>query len=227
MRILYILLTVLFFYSCNSEKKIRKQIDMMQTSPETDKYEMGIACMRYIISPAGEYEYSKILITKLLALDFSAEAIYATEILIGKYPEKADLYYLKGIGYRNLLQYELAADNFGHALKTEPGNKTFSEEFMSLSEEKKVWDEIQIINQSLTSTTDSFAILLNRSEKFFSIRQYDAVLYDLGSISKMGSAADSLYYSRSVSSIYQGGGKKAVDVLSDILDYFRQARGTK
>src|SRR3972149_3964795 len=125
MRILYILLTVLFFYSCNSEKKIRKQIDMMQTSPETDKYEMGIACMRYIISPAGEYEYSKILITKLLALDFSAEAIYATEILIGKYPEKADLYYFKGIGYRNLLQYESAVANFNHALKIDPGNRSF------------------------------------------------------------------------------------------------------
>lgn len=194
----------------------------MQTSAETDKYEMGIACMRYIISPASEYEYSKILITKLLTLDFSAEAIYAVEILMGKYPEKADLYYLKGIGYRNLLQYESAADNFNHALKIDPGNKSFSDELKSLLEEKKIWDEINIMNHSLTSTTDSFDILLNRSEKFFSIRQYDAVLYDLGSLSKMGSAADSLFYSRSVSSIYQGGGEKAVEVLSDMIEYFRK-----
>jgi len=222
MRILYIILTLVLFCSCNSGKKIRKQIDLMQTSPETDKYEMGIACMRYMILPSVDYEYSKFLVTKLLTLDFSAEAIYASEILIRKYPEKADLYYLNGIAYRNLLQYESAADNLSHALKIDPGNRAFSDELKSLLEEKKIWDEIIILNHSITSTTDSFNILLKRSEKFFNIRQYDAVLYDLGSLSKMGSQADSLFYSRSVSSIYQGGGKKAVDVLSDMIEYFRK-----
>jgi tetratricopeptide (TPR) repeat protein len=194
----------------------------MHNSPETDKYELGIACMRYMILPSVDYEYSKFLITKLLTLDFSAEAIYASEILIGKYPEKADLYYLKGIAYRNMLQYESAADNLNKALKIDPGNSSFSDELKSLLEEKKTWDEILLLNHSISSSSDSFSIFLKRSEKFFTIRQYDAVLYDIGSLSKMGSQADSLFYSRSVSSIYQGGGNKAVDVLSEMIEYFRK-----
>lgn len=227
MRFIYILLVVLVFYSCDSEKKIRKQIELMQNSPNTDKYEIGITCMRYIMLTANDFDYSKILITKLLTLDFSAESIYAVETLQEKSAEDADLYYLKGLGYRNLLQYELALDNFEHALKTEPGNKTFSDELRSLLEDKKVWDEIQKINQSITSEPDLFAMFLNRSEKFFAIRQYDAVLYDLGSLSKMGSEADSLYFSQSVSSIYQGGGVKAVEVLSDLIGYFRKVEVSK
>ena len=69
--------------------------------------------------------------------------------------------------------------------------------------------------------------ILNRSEKFFAIRKYDAVLYDLGSLSKMGSRADSIYYSQSVSAIYQGGGEKAVGTLSDLIEYFRKAEPGK
>ena len=84
-----------------------------------------------------------------------------------------------------------------------------------------VWNEIDSLNQSLTNATDTTDILLDRAELFFSIRQYDAVLYDLGAVSKMGSANDSLYFTSTVSSLYQGGGRQSVEILTDMMEHFR------
>ncbi len=103
----------------------------------------------------------------------------------------------------------------------------FQARHLSVLNEEKVWNEIQAINQSLTNTTDSFSILLHRAETFFSINQYDAVLYDLGSLSKMGSTNDSLYFTQSVSSLYQGGGRKSVEILTDMLGYYRTAKSER
>ena len=159
MRLVFILLMVLVFSSCDSEKKTRKKIELMQSSRETDKYEMGIACMRYIMLTENDLDYSKILITKLLELDFSAESIYAAEALQKKSPEDADLFYLKGKAYRNLLQYDLALGSFNDALKAAPGNKIISGEKEALLKEKSVWDEIQILNQSVSGNAGLYKTL--------------------------------------------------------------------
>jgi tetratricopeptide (TPR) repeat protein len=211
----------LLVYSCNTEQKSRRRIESLQNSNSTEKYEIGIACMRYISQQGNDFNYSKSLVKKLLALGFFAESINAVEMLQVNFPRDPELFYLKALGYHNLLQYGLAVENLNRALKLQPENKEFLNAVISVSDEKNIWSEIQTLNDSLSYVSDSFGILLNRAEKLFSIRQYDAVLYDLGSISKMGSANDSIYFANSVSSIYQDGGRKSVQVLKDMFGYFR------
>ena len=223
MKYLFTILIVLLLHSCNSEMKTRKHIELLLNSGKTEKYVAGIACMRYISKPGSDVEYSKNLIKKLLSLGFFAESINAVDVLLKRYPQDPELYYLHGLGYRNLLQYGLAVENLDRASKMQPENKIFSSQALAVKEEEKVWNEIQTMNQSLTNSADSFSILLNRAETFFSINQYDAVLYDLGSLSKMGSTNDSLYFTRSVSSLYQGGGRKSVEILTDMLGYYRDS----
>jgi tetratricopeptide (TPR) repeat protein len=223
MKYLFTILVVLLLHSCNSEMKTRKHIELLLNSGKTEKYVAGIACMRYISKPGSDVEYSKNLINKLLSLGFFAESINAVDVLLKGYPQDPELYYLHGLGYRNLLQYGLAVENLDRASRMQPENKIFSSQALAVKEEEKVWNEIQTMNQSLTNSADSFSILLNRAETFFSINQYDAVLYDLGSLSKMGSTNDSLYFTRSVSSLYQGGGRKSVEILTDMLGYYRDS----
>jgi tetratricopeptide (TPR) repeat protein len=221
MKYLITILVVMLLHSCNSDLKTRKHIELLLNSDNTDKYVTGIACMRYISQTGSDYEYSKNLVKKLLALGFFAESINAVDVLLKRFPQDPELYYLHGIGYHNMLQYGLAVENFDRAKRMQPENKIFSSQDLSVLKEEKVWNEIQAMNQSLTNATDSFAILLSRADSFFSIRQYDAVLYDLGSLSKMGSTNDSLYFTSSVSSLYQGGGRKSVEILTDMLGYYR------
>lgn len=216
-----IVLVALLLYSCNSEMKDRRHLESLQNAPKAEKYEIGVACMRYISQHGNDIEYSKTLVRKLLAKGFFAEAIYAVEMLQKKFPQDPELFYLRGLGYRNQHQYSLAMDNFESALKIQPGNTIFPDEVRSMMEEQKVWDEILGMNESLTHTADSSGILLTRAEHFFSIRQYDAVLYDLGTLSNMGSTEDSLYFSRTVASLYQKEGKKSVEILTDMMKYFR------
>lgn len=221
MKYLFTILVILLLHSCNSEMKTRKHIELLLNSDKTEKYVTGIACISYISQPESDYEYSKNLVKELLTLGFFAESINAVDVLLKRFPQDPELYYLHGIGYHNMLQYGLAVENFDRARRMQPENKIFSSQDLSVLKEEKIWNEIQIINQSLTNTTDSFAILLGRAEIFFNISQYDAVLYDLGSLSKMGSTNDSLYFTSSVSSLYQGSGRKSVEILTDMLGYYR------
>ena len=225
MKYLFTILVVLLLHSCTSEVKTRKHIDLLLKSGKTEKYVAGIACMRYISQPESDIGYSKDLIKQLLSLGFFAESINAVDVLLKRYPQDPELYYLRGLGYRSLLQYGLAVENLDRASRMQPENEMFSSQALSVLNEEKVWNEIQTMDQSLTNTSDSFSVLLNRAETFFSINQYDAVLYDLGSLSKMGSTNDSLYFTRSVSSLYQGGGRKSVEILTDMLGYYRESKG--
>ena len=225
MKFLLTILIVLLLHSCTSEVKTRKHIDLLLKSGKTEKYVAGIACMRYISQPESDIGYSKDLIKQLLSLGFFAESINAVDVLLKRYPQDPELYYLRGLGYRSLLQYGLAVENLDRASRMQPENEMFSSQALSVLNEEKVWNEIQTMDQSLTNTSDSFSVLLNRAETFFSINQYDAVLYDLGSLSKMGSTNDSLYFTRSVSSLYQGGGRKSVEILTDMLGYYRESKG--
>lgn len=227
MKFLIAFLVVFLLYACNSGMRAKKHIESLQQSGNTDKYVMGIACMHYVLQFDGDLEYSKSLVKKLMALGFFTESIHAVEILLRKSPRDPELYYLLGIGYRNMLQYNLAEDNFKTALKLRPADRIFRKEALSVSEEKKIWNEILIMNTTLSNTTDSFTVLLNRAEKFFSIRRYDAVLYDLGSLSKMGSADDSLYFRRSVSSLYQEGGRKSVEILTNMMKHYQIVKTEK
>ena len=227
MKYLITILVFMLLQSCNTEMKTRKHIELLLNSQSTEKYVAGIACMEYISQPGSDIGYSKNLVKKLFTLGFFAEAISAVDVLLKRYPQDPELYYLHGIAYHNLLQYGLAVENFDRARKMQPENKMFSSQSLSVLKEEQVWNEIQAMNQSLTNTTDSFAILLCRADSFFSIRQYDAVLYDLGALSKMGSASDSLYYTNSVSSLYQGGGRKSVEILTDLMEYYKTVKAEK
>ena len=215
----------LLLMSCrNTEQKTKRRIELLQNSNSTEKYEIGISCMRYIALQDNDFGYSKSLVKKLLALGFFAESINAVEMLQVNFPRDPELFYLKGLGYHNLLQYGLAVENLNRALKVQPENKEFLNAVISLSNEEKIWDEIQVLNDSLSSAPDTFRILLNRAEKLFNIRQYDAVLYDLGSLSKIGSTKDSLYFISSVSSLYEEGGRKSVDLLGDMIRYYQAVK---
>lgn len=224
LKYLFTFLVVLILYSCNAEMKTRKRIDLLLKSEKTEKYVAGIACMQYISQPDSDIGYSKDLIKQLISLGFIAESINAVDMLLKRYPQDPELYYLRGFGYRNLLQYELAVKDLNLASRMQPENEMFSSQATAVLKEEEAWNEIQAIDQSLTNAVDSFSILLNRAEAFFSINQYDAVLYDLGSLSNMGSTNDSLYFTRSVSSLYQGGGRKSVEILTEMLEYYRTAK---
>ena len=227
MKYLISILVVVLLQSCNTEMKTRKHIELLLNSQSTEKYVAGIACMEYISQPGSDIGYSKNLVKKLFALGFFTEAISAVDVLLTRYPQDPELYYMHGIAYHNLLQYGLAVENLERARKMQPENKMFSSQSLSVLKEEKVWNEIQALNHSLANTTDSFAILLCRADSFFSIRQYDAVLYDLGALSKMGSASDSLYYTNSVSSLYQGGGRKSVEILTDMMEHYRTVKARR
>lgn len=227
MKYLIAILLFLLFYSCNTEQKSRHRIELLQKSNSAEKYELGISCMRYISQQGSDFKYSKSLVKKLLAMGFFMESIYAVEMLQTNFPQDPELYYLKGLGYHNLLQYSLAVENFRRALKMQPENKVFLNATNSVSNEEIIWKEIQLLNDSRANNIDTFSLLLNRAEKLFSIRQYDAVLYDLGSISKMGSTKDSLYFTSSVSSLYEEGGRKSVEILTNMISYFRTAGDKK
>lgn len=227
MKPIIVILCFLLFLSCNTEQKSRHRIELLQKSKSAEKYELGISCMQYISQKGSDFKYSKGLVKKLLDMGFFMESIYAVEMLQANFPKDPELYYLKGLGYHNLLQYSLAVENFNRALKMQPDNKVFLNAANSISGEEKIWNEIQILDDSLADKNDIFAVLLDRAEKLFAIRQYDAVLYDLGSISKMGSTRDSLYFTNSVSSIYQGGGRKSVETLNNMIRYFQTTEDKK
>lgn len=215
---------LLLLLSCHAEKKKIQHLESLQHSDQAERYKLGLAYMQYILQHEDDIAYKKSLVRKLLENGFYEEALYAASTLLEKFPKDPELYYLRGLGYRNQHQYEMAMHDFNDALKMQPQNKLFSEEVRSTREEQNIWNEIKAISASLTHTTDSAEILLNRAQKLFSIRQYDAVLYDLGSVSKMGSAADSIFFTRNVSSLYQEGGKKSVEILANMLKYYQAAR---
>ena len=215
---------LLLLLSCNAEKKKIQHIASLQHSDKAKRYELGLACMQYILQHENDIAYKKSLVRKLLENGFYEEALYAASTLLEKFPKDPELFYLRGLGYRNQHQYEMAMHDFNDALKIQPQNQLFSEEARLTRETQNIWNEIKSINASLTHPADSAEILLNRVQKLFSIRQYDAVLYDLGSISKMGSAADSIFFTRNVSSLYQEGGKKSVEILADMMKYYQEAR---
>ncbi len=221
MKYLIALLTCLFLLSCNTDKKTIQQLASLQHSNKAERYELGLACMRYILQHRDDIEYNKSLVRKLLENGFYEEAIYAVETLLENSPKDSELFYLRGLGYRNQHQYELAMQDFNNALKIQPQNKLFTEEAGSTLEEQNIWNEINTISDALVHAADSSEILLDRAQKLFSIGQYDAVLYDLGSVSKMGSRADSVYFTRSVSSLYQEGGEKSVEILAEMVKYYQ------
>jgi len=225
MKYINIILIVLCLQSCNSEKKIRQQIESMRLLHNTEKYEMGIACLQYIAQYGNDLEYAKTLVKKLLDAGFFPEAISGADMLLEKYPQNPELFYLRGMGYRNIHQYGKALENMNHARTLQPENKQFSSEIVSVLEEIKIWDEIQVINASLVNTNDPFDLIMNRAEKLFSIREYDAVLYDLGSVSKLGSELDSLYFVQKVTELNQGKGRKSVDILTEMIGYYKSSRG--
>lgn len=224
MKYLAAILVVLLLHSCNSELKSRKELESLLNSEQTERYVAGIACMRYISYPESDYRYSKKLVKKLLSLGFFAESISAVDVLLNRFPQDPELYYLHGLGYHNLLQYELAMESFSQAEKMQPDNKNILNQGSSVQKEEKVWNEIDSLNQLLINTSDTYDILLNRAELFFSIKQYDAVLYDLGAVSKIGSANDSLYFTSTISSLNQGGGNNSVEILTDMIEHFREMK---
>jgi tetratricopeptide (TPR) repeat protein len=227
MKYLIAMLMVTLLQSCNAEMKTRKHIESLLNAQTTEKYQAGIACMRYISKPGSDIGYSKKLVSKLLGLGFFAESISAVDILQKRFPQDPELYYLHGLGYHNLLQYDLAVESFDRARRMQPENQMFTGQSLAVLKEKQVWEEIQAMNQSLVNSTDSFAVLLDRADSFFSIRQYDAVLYDLGTLSKMVSTSDSLYYANSVSSLYQGGGRKSIEILTDMMEHYRTIKTSR
>jgi tetratricopeptide (TPR) repeat protein len=213
MRSLIIFSLILFLCGCDPEKKSRAKIESLEQAGENQRYALGIACMQYISQNGKDLAYSKTLIKKLFRAGFFPEAIYAAELLLRKFPHDAELFYLRGIAYRRQHQYGLAMEDLQYAVQLSPANSEFSQETMSLKREHDLWKEIELLNESLPGTSDSFSILLNRAEKLFDIQQYDAVLYDLGALSKMRSPEDSIYYTERVTALYKDN-RRPVDRLS-------------
>ncbi|MEX2232926.1 MAG: tetratricopeptide repeat protein [Cyclobacteriaceae bacterium] len=219
-------LIVIFFFSCDAENTSRKKIASLQNADQNQKYQVGMACMQYISRYGEDLAYSKTLVKKLIEIGFFAEAIYAVELLLEKFPGDPELFYLRGTAYRNQHQYDFALKDLNHALKLQPANNTFSTGLRSAQEELVTWNEIQSLNETLTTSADSFDVLFQRAEKFLAIRQYDAVLFDLGAISKMRTTADSIYFNQKVSELYKDT-QRPVEKLSEMLEYFRGLKGTK
>ena len=220
MRILILMFLVFFFSGCDPENKNRKKIESLQKDEQVRKYEVGIACMEYISRYGDDLAYSKSLVSKLLDLGFSAEALNAVELLQEKFSDDPELFYLRGLAYRNQHWYGHALKNFEFALKSQPQNNNFITALRSTSEDQARWNEILTLNETLATASDSFEILLQRGEIFFAMRQYDAALYDLGAISRMGTVADSVYFTQMVSTIYKDS-QAPVKRLSEMLVYFR------
>ncbi|MEX1239995.1 MAG: hypothetical protein WEB30_09760 [Cyclobacteriaceae bacterium] len=219
MRSLITLFLILFVFGCNPEKKSRSKIEALEHVGESQKYALGVACMEYISQHGNNLPWSKILVRKLIAAGFYPEAIYGVELLLKKFPGEPELLLLRSTAYRNLHQYGLAMEDLQHGLKLQPGNDNLSQEVTALNNEHELWKEIERLNQSLRGSPDSFPILLNRAEDFFKMRQYDAVLYDLGSLSKMRSPEDSIYYTEKVIALYKDN-RRPVDMLAEMLEYF-------
>lgn len=217
-----LLLIVVFLCGCNPEKKSQKQIESLQA--RGNKYEAGIACMRYISRHGNDLGYSRTLVKKLLDMGFYAEGVHAADLLLKKFPADAELFLLQGLGYRGLHQYEMALQSMRHALELAPRNNRFIDEVAATRELQTHWKEVQSLNQSLTPGADSFNILLNRAEKFFRLQQYDAVVYDLGAISKMGSREDSLYFNERITAMYKDRDTQPLKTLGELLEYFRRRR---
>jgi len=215
---------ILILCACNSEKKLRQEIESININNRTEKYNLGIAGIRYISQYGNDREYSKELIRKLLAAGFSDECIFASGLLLKKFPRDAGLYFLRGSGYRNLHQYREALEDISKAIRIQPGYNQYVSALQSLMTEKKLWDEILLTNESLANSPDSFNLLLYRAEKLFTLREYDAVLYDLGSVSKLGTREDSIYFARQVSSLNREKGGKPVEMLSGMLKYYRSVK---
>ena len=222
MRLIVVLCIALALAGCNPEKKTRVRIESLQQAPRDTKYEVGMACMQYILEYGSDLPYSKTLLRKLLDYGFFSETVFAVHSLLEKYPDDAELFHLRGVAYRRLHQYELALNDGIRASRLQDNNKMFSTEVDATREELKVWEEIQILNEALEHGQDSFDILLIRAEKFYKMQVYDAVMYDLGTLSKMGSEADSIYYHKQVQSVYRDA--SPIKVLEQTLKYFRELR---
>ncbi|HZI24983.1 MAG TPA: hypothetical protein VFD46_07900 [Chryseolinea sp.] len=221
MRKVLFLVVILYLCGCDPVQQSRRKLEALKQS---EKYETGIACMQYISKYGDDLAYSKTLINKLFSIGFFDQAIYAAEILLKKFPEDAELFYLRGVGYRKQHQYSLATLDLNKAVDLQPQNKTYLSELKSVKDERGVWDEIETLNKSLVNSTDSFSVLLNRAEKFFNIQQYDAALYDLGSISTMRTVQDSVYFTEKVADLYTS--EKSVEILSAMLKYFQRREET-
>jgi tetratricopeptide (TPR) repeat protein len=224
MRVQLIALVIgLLSSGCNPEKQSRKKIESLERERPDAKYEIGLASMQYICKDGEDAAYSKSLVQKLLDMGFFAEAIYAAELLLEKYPADPELFFLRGRAYQNQHQYGHAFKDLDHARTLSPGNTSFSSALASAKQEEVIWRAIQSLNAELTSAPDSFNILFERAEKFYQIRQYDAVLYDLGAISKMRAPEDSIYFTREVAALHKEN-RRPVERLSEMLKYFRQLK---
>jgi tetratricopeptide (TPR) repeat protein len=220
MRRVAALLIAILFAGCNPEKKAMSRIESLQQAPRDTRYEIGMTCMQYILKDGSDLAFSKVMAKKLLDVGFYPETASAVRSLMEKYPDDAELFYLRGVAYRRLHQYDLALENGIRASGLQPDNKTFSAELAATRAELKAWNEIQSLNEALPNSSDSFNLLLSRAVKFYSIQSYDAVIYDLGTLSKMGSKADSIYYNQQVKSIYKDA--SPIKVLEETLDHFRR-----
>lgn len=220
MRPLIMLFLILFLFGCNPERKSRSRIEALEEVGESQKYALGVACMEYISQHGNDLPWSKALVRKLIAAGFYPEAIYAAELLLKKFPDEPELLLLRSTSYRHQHQYGLAREDLQRALGLQPGNRSLSQEATALNKEHELWKEIESLSESLPGSADSFSILLDRAERFFQMREYDAVLYDLGSLSKMRSPEDSLYYAEKITALYKSN-RRPVEMLAEMLEYFR------
>ncbi len=227
MRLLrYMVWLVLFSFSgCDAVEKNREMIEHLEESADR-KYEVGLACMQYILKHGEDLAYSKSLVRKLQAIGFPDESINATESLLRRHPKDADLHYLRAMAYRRQHQYELSRLDLERAIELQPRNEAFIREMESMNEEYHRWLQIESLNHSLSPPADSFNILLSRANHFLTMKEYDAVLYDLGSISKMRAPEDSIYYQQKVLVLYKQS-HDPVSTLKEIFDYFGERTGTQ
>lgn len=218
-----VIIMSVFVAGCNPERKSRKKIESLQASLQPQKYEIGIACMRYILKHGGDRSYAKSLVKTLLDLEFYSEAIYGAELLLERYAEDAELLHLRSVGYRRLHQYDLALDDIGRANELQPRNEALTRASAETLEEHRRWTEIEALNRALATPADSFPILIERAEHFFGLQEFEAVLFDLGAASKMRASKDSVYYTEKVSSLYNDS-RRPVETLSEILEYFKDLK---
>lgn len=222
--ITFVLLSLLS--GCNPEKKSRSKIESLQKAGQNEKYAVGMACMEYISRYGDDLPYARSLVKKLLEIGFSAEALYAADLLLQKFPGDAELLYLRGLGYQGQHQYSRAMQDVEKALTLQPQNGNYSAAASKLQDELRLWNEIQALNRSLPTASDSFGILFTRAERYFAMQEYDAALFDLGTISKMRSPEDSVYFTQQVAALYQQS-RGPVKILSEMVDYFRARNTTK
>ena len=225
MHIFYFIVVLSFFFGCSPEKESAKKIESLERQGPDRKYEIGMACMEYVLRDGDDLNYSKTLTDKLLEHGFFAETILALESLLSKFPNEADLWSLRATAYRKQHQYDLALVDCLRAIQLQPDNERFATELHVTRQQHKTWMEIQSLNESLEQVkADSFATVLARAEKFYLIQEYDAVLFDLGLISRMRGPADSIYYHQQVSALYKDD-RLPVKRLEEMLEHFKNAKG--